>query len=223
VAGDTALVGPTLEKRQIQTKIRLADGGLAVIGMSQEGSGSDAETSAPFLREIPVLGLLTSSSSGATQDAHLVFAVQARVLRSQEEDLAESIRQRLAMERNLSRVEGLSRSPGEPYAVLVATRGSAEEAAAVAEPLREEGAEVQIGRWSGPEQEHFDVYLTGYRSLDHAGGDALELRERGFAPQVVVLPGGTALAQVPPLRFLGSRALPSAGEELEPPESPAPP
>ena len=50
----------------------------------------------------------------------------------------------------------------------------------------------------------YDVYLTGYSSLAVAGGDALRLTERGFEPQVVVLPGEVALAKSPGLRLLGS-------------------
>ncbi len=63
---------------------------------------------------------------------------------------------------------------------------------------------MQVGRWTQLGEERFDVYLTGYDELALAGADALQLRERGWAPQVVVLPGETALATPPPLRLLGS-------------------
>jgi general secretion pathway protein D len=205
VAGSVDEVGPTIEKREIESNIRLEDGGLAVIGMSQEGPRSEATAGVPFLSDIPILGYLTDARSSSGNDVHLVFAVQARILRSPEEDLAESIRQRLAVERSLAKMAGLSRTRGKPYGVLVTTRGTEADAKVLAEGLEREGGEAQIGRWERRGREYFDVYLTGYSSLDRAGADAIDLRARGFAPQVVVLPGETAVATAPPLRLLGSR------------------
>ena len=217
VAGDPSQVGPTLENIDVETTIRLADGGLAVIGMSQEGTKSGRETGTPFLKDVPILGLLTEASSDSGRDTHLVFAVQARVMRTHEQDLEESIRQRLAVERSLSRVEGIRRMPGQPYAVLVATHSDPDEATTLAQGLEREGANTQIGRWENRGRMLFDVYLTGYRTLDHAGADALDLRERGFGPQVVVLPGETELASTPEFELLGERvqALDALGSPFE--------
>lgn len=205
VAGSLEVVGPTLESRAVESKILLADGELAVIGLSQERSRTGGDTGTPFLKDIPVFGTLFRASGSSAVDAHLVFAVQVRILRTHDEDLAESIRQRLALERSQSRVSGLERSPGKPYAILLATRSGEDDAGAIAESFEREGLEVQVGRWQLGGEDRFDVYLTGYTEFAPAGGDALQLRERGWAPQVVVLPGETALATMPPLRLLGSQ------------------
>ncbi|MFP6628852.1 MAG: secretin N-terminal domain-containing protein [Myxococcota bacterium] len=204
VAGSIDVVGPTLESRSIGSTISLSDGELAVLGLSQEGSRTGGDTGTPFLKDIPVFGTLFRSRGRRAVDTHLVFAVQVRILRTHDEDLAESIRQRLALERSQSRLSGLERSPGKPYALLVTTRSGEDDAEAIAESFKLEGLEVQVGRWTQLGEERFDVYLTGYDQLALAGADALQLRERGWAPQVVVLPGETALATPPPLRLLGS-------------------
>ncbi len=65
--------------------------------------------------------------------------------------------------------------------------------------------EAQVGAWKRMGEERFDVYLTGYAALDAAGADALQLRERGWGPQVVVLPGAAEVAMTPVLQLLGSR------------------
>jgi general secretion pathway protein D len=204
IAGNVDVVGPTLEDRRLDTEIFLSDGEFAVIGMSQEATQSRDESGAPFLKDIPILGHAVKSGGSSGVDTHIVFAVQVKVLRSHAEDLAESIRQRLALERSQSRVSGLRRSSASPWAVLVSTRSSREEAESLAASFERDGAEAQVGAWRQLGEERFDVYLTGYTELGEAGDAALRLRERGFAPQVVVMPGETALATPPALRMLGS-------------------
>jgi general secretion pathway protein D len=204
-AGSTELVGPTFQKREIQTRVQLGDGELAVIGLSQDGARQSDESGTPFLKDIPILGHLVKSGGSSGVDTHIVFAVQARLLKTHDEDLAESIRQRLALERSMSRVSGLTRRPGVPYAVLVTSRASREEAESIAAELAAEGGETQIGAWTWMGEESFDVYLTGYAELSEAGDDAMRLRERGFGPEVVVLPGVMEVAQTPGLKLLGAR------------------
>ena len=179
-------------------------GQIAVIGISQQASHSEDESSTHFLKDIPILGRVFKSGGSRDVDTHIVFAVQARILKTPEEDLAESVRQRLALERGLSKVTGLRRSRKTPYAVLVTTRSVRSDALALAESFERDGLRAQVGAWSGFGVMRYDVYLTGYSSLAVAGGDALRLTERGFEPQVVVLPGEVALAKSPGLRLLGS-------------------
>ena len=102
-------------------------------------------------------------------------------------------------------MSGLRRDREEPYAVLVSTRSSREDAEAIAQSFESQGAEAQVGVWERMGEKRFDVYLTGYSLLDEAGGDALRLREDGWSPQVVVLPGATEVAKTPQMRLLGSR------------------
>jgi general secretion pathway protein D len=204
-AGSVDIVGPTIESRSSPSKIFLSDGELAVIGLSQEGRRTAADTGVPFLQAIPVLGTFFRSRSAGAVDRHIVFAVQVRILRTHADDLAESIRQRLAVDRSQSRLSGLERNPDEPYAILIATRTGKDDAEAIAASFEREGLKTQVGRWEQSGEERFDVYLSGYGDLVLAGADALQLRERGWEPEVVVLPGATAVATQPPLRTLGSR------------------
>lgn len=202
--GNTQQVGPTLDSRKIETKVRLSDGQLAVIGLSEGADRDRSKNSTPFLSDIPILGHAFETRSTSSEQTHLVFAVQARLLDSPADDLAESLRQRLALERSLSRVRGLRRSPNAPYAVLVTTRDAQEEAESLAEGFLREGLQAQVGRWSLDGSERFDVYLTGYRELAVAGFDSLRLREKGFDPEVVVLPGEVTVARMPGLETLGA-------------------
>ena len=215
VAGSIDIVGPTLVSRIIESKVVLADGELAVIGLTQEGSKTRSNTGTPFLQELPVLGPFMRARSTRAFDTHIVFAVQARILRSRSEELAAYMRQRLALERSQSRVRGLERYPGEPYAILLATRSGQADAQAIADSFEREGLQAQVGRWERRGEERFDVYLSGYPDLSRAGSDALELRERGWAPEVVVLPGEVERAEPPPLRSLGSRLRAPARQGVE--------
>ncbi len=212
VAGNVNLVGPTVEKRLIETKIPMADGELAVVGMSQDGLQTSSQSGTPFLQDIPILGYLVKSQSSRTNDTHLIFAVQAKILRSHDEDIAESIRQRLALERSQSRLKGVRMSSRFPYALLLSTVSDRGEAQEIADGFEREGADAQVGSWMRGGQELFDVYLTGYRKMALAGADALRLRERGFAPQVVVMPGAVQGATAPGVQLLGSD-LDSASED----------
>jgi type II secretory pathway component GspD/PulD (secretin) len=204
VAGDVESVGPTLEDRRLETTVQLADGELAVVGMSQEGAERGRQSGTPFLQDIPVLGYLVRSGGTARVDTHILFAVQARILNTIEEDLAESLRQRLAMERSLVRVKGLRRNPNAPYAVLVTTRGARADAEALAESFERDGFRAQVGSWTSAGAARYDVYLTGYRELARAGWDSFQLQDRGFSPEVVVLPGEVKIGKSPGLRLLGS-------------------
>ncbi len=203
VAGNVDSVGPTLDARRIETNVVLSDGELAIIGVSEEAGSRKSRSGTPFLMDVPVLGNLVKSGSQSAVDTHVVFAVQARILKNREEVIAESMRQRLALERKLTRVEGLRRNPKAPYAVLVTTRESRADADLLAESFERDGLRAQVGEWSYGGPPRYDVYLTGYRKLDVAGADSLRLRERGFEPQVVVLPGEVEIAESPGLRELG--------------------
>jgi general secretion pathway protein D len=203
--GSIAQVGPTLDERRVETSLSLADGELAVIGMSQDSQQVKSNRGTPFLQDIPVLGYLMRSGGKTQVDNHLVFAVQARVLKTREEDLAESLLQRLALERRLSRVRGIRRTSQAPYAVLVTTRSDGDAARTLADSFERDGLRAQVGVWEDSSgRPRYDVYLTGYGQMADAGFDAFHLQDRGFRPQVVVLPGELAVAKTPGLRLLGS-------------------
>jgi hypothetical protein len=200
VAGPIELVGPTIEKRHVTTNVLLADGELAVIGTSRQQSVQETVNSTPFLRDIPVLGRLMEAKRTRTEDVHIVFSVQARVLETPVELLAESIRQRLAFERSFARVRDLDRVAGAPYALLLDTFETDSEADALRAQMESQGYEVQVGEWSErADGALFDVYLTGYVRLIDAGDASRALFEEGFRPQIVVLPGAPELFKSPQL------------------------
>ncbi len=207
-AGPVSLVGPTLDDRRIETTVALADGELAVIGLSQEAGRQEDEAGTPFLKDIPVLGRAFKSGGSRDVDVHVIFAVQARRLDTPEEDLAESMRQRLAIERSLSKVQGVRRNDKHPYAVLVTTRETREAAQELADSFERDGYRAQVGHWESYGAPRFDVYLTGYARLHAAGAAAMRISDRGFDPEVVVLPGDISLAKSPGLRLLGAHGLP---------------
>ena len=204
-AGSVEQVGPTLDARRLETSLRLSDGELAVIGMSQDAAEMKNSRSTPFLQDIPVLGHLMRTQGTTRVDTHVIFAVQAQILKSREEDVAESLIQRMAMERRLSRVTGIRRTPMAPYAVLVTTRRDREAAQLLADSFERDGLRAQVGAWADSNGVLlYDVYLTGYSQLADAGFDSFLMQDRGFRPQVVVLPGELAVAKPPALRMLGS-------------------
>ncbi len=100
--------------------------------MSQQSSVDAQRSGTPFLQDIPILGGLMRASAERNLETHVVFAVQARILRSPAEDRAESIRARLALERSRSRVRGLRIDPAAPYAILLDTRSEQADAIALA-------------------------------------------------------------------------------------------
>ena len=61
-------MGPTLDNRQIETRVVLADGEVGVIGMSQEQVETVTDSGTPFLRDIPTIRTLTSAHSESVRD-----------------------------------------------------------------------------------------------------------------------------------------------------------
>ena len=184
LAGPVAAVGPTLATRQITATMNLRDGELAVIGVHGEPFSETIVTGVPFLMNIPFLGYFFRTASERNMKSDLVIAAQARILRSPEENLAETIRRRIAFERALAGA-GPLREKGAPYAVLVETRRRKEDAEAIAESF---GPAGQVVRWEQDSQTYFDVYVTGFETLPGASAEALRIREGGWNPKVIVVP-----------------------------------
>lgn len=186
--GTVEQVGPTIRQRTIDATFTLRDGELAVIGTLDQPRRVRVERAVPFLGRIPILGRLFRTVDDQDLNSHLVIAIQARVLRTPTDHAAESIRRRLAFERHLQGLEGLSRVTEAPYALLATTRSRRGDADAIA------------GRLSGPEgngrvvvletdgRPRFDVYLTGFQKLAEAGKAALDLSAQGWTPSVVAVP-----------------------------------
>ena len=191
LAGPVEAVGPTLATRRITATINLHDGQLAVIGVAGRPSSKTTVTGVPFLKDIPFLGYFFKSVSETQIKSELVVAVTARLLRTPEEDIAETIRRRIAFQRALAGAGPLSED-GAPFAVLVATRQLKEDAEAIAESVAPEG---QVVPWEQAGQTLFDIYLTGFEEFPDAAAEALRIRERGWNPQVIVVPRNSPSAR----------------------------
>ncbi|MCG8589445.1 MAG: hypothetical protein MJE66_09150 [Proteobacteria bacterium] len=184
VAGDVEDVGPTLTRRSLQVTANLNDGEVAVIGGATTPQFQTQVTQVPFLGSIPILGFLFRTKSTEQLESRVLIAAQARRIRTPADAVAETIRRRLAVERNL---HSLKRVPSStPYALRVTTRAVADDAVAIAGDLASLGT-ATIVTWEAPAGPRHDVYLCDVQSLAALGPLALQIRERGFDPEVVIL------------------------------------
>jgi type II secretory pathway component GspD/PulD (secretin) len=75
--GDPTVVGPTIQKRTLSTKIHIEHDRVAVIGYEAGPMVLDLTTGAPWLKDIPVLGAFFKSTTHRTVDSHLIITVAA--------------------------------------------------------------------------------------------------------------------------------------------------
>jgi len=186
--GDVAAVGPTLLQRKLQTTVLLREDEFVVVGLGERTERHESESGVPWFKDIPFFGAFFRATKEQTLDSHLVVAVQARVMRTPAEQMAESIRRRIGFERNLSRVQDLDARKDGRYALRIDTRRSQDDATAIAEAFALDGHTTRVSAWEGVGGKRFDVYLTGYEELADAGTAALQLRHAGWVPEVAVLP-----------------------------------
>ena len=194
IAGDVERVGPTIEKRDIVAAINLRDGEYAVIGMSTDRRERAARRGVPFLMDIPLLGYLFSRVEKSWVDTELIVVAQATVLRSMSDNVAETIRRRLAFERSLSRVDDLSSLSAAPYAVLIETLPDESKAQRIADAFGEDGFSTRVTSWKSHDRDLYDVYLTGFTGFAEAGGVARQLSDAGWPAEITVLPSENELA-----------------------------
>lgn len=186
-AGDPSKVGPTLIKETLSAKARLEDGETAVIGVDRERVENLAEGGTPWLSDIPFLGWLFKARGNQTRDVRLIIAARARRIATPAEFAADTIRRRLAFERQSAREEHLPDAEGSPYGVRVTTRTLEQDADAIAQDLEGKGHRTTIHRWRGDERRDlFDVYVMGLESMVDAGELAYRLAEDGWDADLVV-------------------------------------
>jgi len=181
-------LGPTIISRDLSANVRLRDGEIALIAALREPKTSESLTRVPFLGRIPILGQFFTVRREIESRRFLLISAQPTVLGTPEDELALSIRLRMAFENQLSRVNRLAQlSPG-PYALLVETRETLEAAQAVADELAGPNWRVQVVPWSLEGQRHWDVYASGFPSLGAASQASIELRDAGWQPRLTVIP-----------------------------------
>jgi general secretion pathway protein D len=180
--------GPTITSRDLSASVRLRDGEVALIAALREPKRAQIRQAVPFLSRIPFLGNFFTVRREVERRRFLLISAQPMVLGTPADELARSIRLRVAFENQLARVKGLSElSPG-PYALLVDTRDTPEAAEAVANELANPHWNVQVVPWSLEGQQHWDVYASGFQSLGAASAVSIELRDSGWQPRLTVLP-----------------------------------
>ncbi len=187
--GDVEEVGPTLLSRKLTSTLHLADGEVAVLGGRGEPSRTVVESGVPFLMDIPFLGQLFRSSDEELVQSHLLVAVQARLLRSADDLALDAIRRRLAFERSREGLRALEAETDAPYAILVATRSTREEAGGIAADLLAGGWAARVVEWEAGGLPRFDVFVLGFAELADASAAARSLLDLGHSPEVVALLG----------------------------------
>lgn len=187
LAGDPTQVGPTLLKQELTAKARLADGETAIVGVDVERGSVIAEGGTPWLSEIPFLGWFFKARGTILEDTRLIIAARARRVSTPAELVADTIRRRLAFDRQRARIQNLPESGDSPYGVRVTTRTLESDADAIAADLERRGHVARVHRWqSADRRELFDVYVMGLDSMSEAGDLALSLAEDGWDADLVV-------------------------------------
>jgi general secretion pathway protein D len=181
-------LGPTLNESEVQAKVRLWDGAVALIAATPREDLVKTESGVPFLRRIPILGWAFKSIRDQRVVRRLVIAVQATSVDSPTMQSAESVRRRLAFERQRERTLPLESRTDAPYALLVASFTTRAEAEAALGELAGLPGTREIVEWQERDAPRFDLYLAGFEQIAEAGPPAFALREKGFRPSLTVLP-----------------------------------
>ncbi|MBM4385168.1 MAG: hypothetical protein FJ091_17590 [Deltaproteobacteria bacterium] len=180
-----AAVGPTLVKRTLQAHTRVDDGGMAVLGMLLQRGGSEIATGPPYLMDTPVLGHLLTQRQSQESERRIVMALEARIERSADERLADSIRMRTAHERALAR-HGALRGKRATWALLVATRTREADAQALAAEVGDiAGTRARVVAWTWDGAQRFDVVVAGFPHAIDAIDALPEIEQRGWSPELI--------------------------------------
>jgi general secretion pathway protein D len=180
-------LGPTITKRDVSAQVRLRDGEIALIAALRAPQRSETRVGVPFLSRIPILGQFLTVRQDIQRRRALIVTAQPTVLGSPADELARSIRQRLAFERQLARTRPLAGISDAPYALLIDTRDDRATAETVAGELSDPRWQVRLAPWTSDSLEHWDIYVTGFRTLGEASQASIELRDSGWQPQLTVL------------------------------------
>ncbi len=187
-AGSVEEVGPTLRNRQLTSTVHLNDGEFIVVGFAREAASQESVVGTPWFMNVPILGWAFKQVGDSKVTARLVIAVRARIERTQEEQIADTIRHRLAFERSNARLEPLASHSSSGWALRVATRSDEAEADSIAARLSTSAGRPRVTRWVSTDGPVFDVTLSGFATVADANDAALKLRDQGYDPEVLVVP-----------------------------------
>lgn len=193
--GPVERVGPTFGNRSIEATIILQPGQKAIIGSSAGTVTSQVRTGIPYLMNIPYFGYLFSTYEERTDEIDLIAVIEARVIRNHDDDVAETIRQRLAFERAISRTADMTGTAEEPFAVLLDSGRSESKARQIAAAFSKDGFETRIISWDAWGNVMWDVYLTDLATFEEAAALSRRLSDSGWSPQITVLSPVNELAE----------------------------
>jgi type II secretory pathway component GspD/PulD (secretin) len=144
---------------------------------------------------IPLLGFLFSRTEETVDDVDFVVVITARQMDSIEEDIAETVRRRMAFERSIARVADLGSVGDAPYAVLLDTVRSADQAREIAEAFEGDGFETRVTDWDAAGSSVHDVYVVDLASFDDAVVLARKLNDAGWPAELTVLQPENEMAE----------------------------
>ena len=187
LAGPIEIVGPSFLEETLTVTARLNHGETAIIGLNRQRREIKATSGVPWLSQIPFLGWFFTANVHSVEDVKLVIAARARRLSSPAALVADSIRRRIAFQRQNSRDGLLAGSSESPFGVRVTTRRRQDDADAIAQGLTLKGHQATVHRWSDNGREFFDVYVIALESMVDAAEIVSELMEEGWDPDLVLL------------------------------------
>jgi general secretion pathway protein D len=193
-AGDPRQVGVTLLQRTIESTATVRPGEYLILGMQDERSSRYSKTGVPWLMNLPGIGLLFSRTEEQLVDTQILMAVKARLMRSAADEVAETIRRRIAFERSLSRVADLKGLDQTPWAVRLATYEYRADAREVADTFEADGFVTRVTHWEGASRPYWDVYLVGYPSFEEASVVAAQAIAAEWEGEVMLLPAPNEMA-----------------------------
>jgi len=187
-AGDVEEVGPTLRNRNLQSTVHLNDDDFIVVGFAREAVSQQDAVGTPWLMNVPFLGWAFKATGDANVVSRIVIAVRARIERSPDDQIADTIRHRLAFERSNQRLAPLADLDRTAWALRVATRSDRADADAIAARISNGAQPGRVTRWESSTGPLYDVTLAGFATVADANRRAFELREQGYDPEVLVVP-----------------------------------
>jgi Flp pilus assembly secretin CpaC len=180
--------GAILQQRRLDTTVQLSNGGIALIAGARGPRTERIERGIPWLKDLPWLGIFFRETIETEQESQLLISVQASVVTSPEERIANSIRGRLGFERTLERTAGLAPGTSGTYAVRIATLERRDDAEALQQANDVRAFATDVVRWRATGGELFDVYATGFGSIGEASAAAATLHDLGWSPELIAIP-----------------------------------
>lgn len=177
--------GPPLRRVELESRIRLSEGVVALVASSPQPDITTVRFRVPFLGRIPILGWFFRSERQVVSARRFLLAVQADVIESPSELRAYALERERALRRESERTKALEPASGTAYALRVETFSLGDRAEALAHELLD--LSPRVTAWGENVQRRYDVYIE-LESLDRLPALLRTLRERGRRGRLVAIP-----------------------------------